>query len=88
MERIASEKPDVILLDWLLPLMDGGEVLQKLGAETDTAGIAIIVISGQPEPEHVDPRIQCWLMKPVSVDDLVAHIMDTPHPPADERRVS
>src|SRR2546425_12281388 len=32
-ERIAHEKPDVILLDWVMPLMDGGEVLNKLSSE-------------------------------------------------------
>lgn len=75
-ERITDgEKPDVILLDWLMPLMDGGEVLTRLGSEW-TASMTIIVISGQPAPPpgKLDPRIQCWLTKPVSVDDLVTHI--------------
>src|SRR5438477_8667663 len=40
-ERISREKPDVILLDWVMPLMDGGEVLNKLN---DT-GLSVIVIS-------------------------------------------
>ena len=71
-ERISSgEKPDVILLDWLMPLMDGGEVLTRLG---DADGATVIVISGQPAPAESDPRIQCWLTKPVSIDDLVEHI--------------
>lgn len=75
-ERIASEKPDVILLDWLMPLMDGGEVLTRLSGDSGTASIPIIVISGQPAPpaDKLDPRIQCWLTKPVSVDDLVERI--------------
>jgi CheY-like chemotaxis protein len=73
-ERISSgEKPDVILLDWLMPLMDGGEVLTRLGHDDD---VTIIVISGQPEPPKgtLDSRVQCWLTKPVSIDDLVEHI--------------
>jgi len=78
MERIASEKPDVILLDWLLPLMDGGEVLARLAGDDGMAAVPIIVISGQPAPEHVDPRIRCWLTKPVSVDDLVERINSGP----------
>ena len=74
-ERIASgEKPDVILLDWLMPLMDGSEVLERLGGDHDTASIPIIVISGQQRPEQLDRRIQCWMTKPVSIDDLVAQI--------------
>jgi CheY-like chemotaxis protein len=76
-ERIASgEKPDVILLDWLMPLMDGGEVLSRLGWDDGMAAIQVIVISGQPSPppETLDPRIQFWLTKPVSVADLVTYI--------------
>lgn len=74
-ERIISgEKPDVILLDWLMPLMDGREVIERLGVDRDTAHIPIIVISGQLAPERLDRRIQCWLTKPVSVDDLVTEI--------------
>jgi len=71
-ERIRAERPDVILLDWLMPLMDGGEVL----ARVDTNGIPIIVISGQPAPpdEDRDRRIVSWLTKPVTIDELVEQI--------------
>jgi CheY-like chemotaxis protein len=81
-ERIARERPDVILLDWLMPLMDGGEVLRHL-AQDGAATIPIIVISGQPAPARLDPHIQRWLTKPVSVDELVTEIerprMAAPH---------
>jgi DNA-binding response OmpR family regulator len=74
-ERIDAEKPDVILLDWLMPLMNGSEVLSKM-SDQGNGSIPIIVISGQPEPpdEERDPRILCWLTKPVSIDELVEHI--------------
>src|SRR5437870_8938542 len=49
LDRISSEKPDIVLLDWLMPLMDGGEVLDRL-ALSDGPAIPIIVISGQPAP--------------------------------------
>lgn len=75
-ERIESERPDVILLDWLMPLMDGGEVLDRLSKERNVPIIPIIVISGQPAPKDapLDPRIRCWLTKPVSIDELVTQI--------------
>ena len=72
-ERISSEKPDVVLLDWLMPLMDGGEVLRKL-SENGNRTVPVIVISGQPAPDELDPRIRCWLTKPVSIEDLVTEI--------------
>jgi CheY-like chemotaxis protein len=75
-ERIASEQPDVVLLDWLMPLMGGGDVLDRVSLSSDERRIPIIVISGQPAPPPnlLDPRIQSWLTKPVSIDDLVAEI--------------
>jgi CheY-like chemotaxis protein len=48
-ERIAHEKPDIILLDWVMPLMDGEEVLNKI-SENGSGGVPIIVISGQKAP--------------------------------------
>src|SRR2546427_1756282 len=72
-ERIDAERPDVILLDWLMPLMDGGQVLLKL-SENGNTGIPIIVISGQSAPENRDPRIRNWLTKPVTIDELVLEI--------------
>src|SRR5881392_3573394 len=63
-ERISSERPDVVLLDWLMPLMDGSEVLDKLS--DNAAGTSIIVISGQPAPAELDPRIRSWMCKPIT----------------------
>ena len=74
-ERIDIERPDVILLDWLMPLMGGGEVLRKL-SENGSASIPIIVISGQPAPpaDQLDARIRTWLTKPVTIDEVVLQI--------------
>jgi CheY-like chemotaxis protein len=71
-ERIQEEQPDVIVLDWLMPLMDGGEVLSRVS----TNGIPIIVISGQPAlaDDARDPRIVTWLTKPVTIEELVEQI--------------
>ena len=73
-DRVASERPDYLLLDWMMPLMDGGEVVQRLEGEGKNSDIEIIVISGQPAPEALPPRIRSWLMKPLTVDDLVAEM--------------
>jgi CheY-like chemotaxis protein len=73
-ERISSERPDVILLDWLMPLMDGPEVLERLSG--GAADASIIVISGQPAPQQLDPRIQSWMCKPITIDELVTEIVE------------
>lgn len=71
-ERIRSEKPDVVLLDWLMPLMDGRQMLDHL--DSADGDVPIIVISGEPAPSALDPRVQCWLTKPVTIEELVQEI--------------
>jgi len=55
--------------------MDGGEVLTRLREAINT-DIPVIVVSGHPQPEHAqaDPRIQSWLTKPISIEELVTEI--------------
>jgi len=74
-ERAKEEKPDIILLDWVMPLMDGAEVLNKL-SEGEPNAAPVIVISGHapPSARETDRRVVRWLSKPVSIDDLVAEI--------------
>src|SRR5688572_21699990 len=76
-DRVASERPDYILLDWLMPLMDGQEVVEKLSTTDQSDPIAIIVISGQPAPTALPGGIRSWLTKPLTVEDLVSEITRT-----------
>ena len=73
-DRVASEHPDYILLDWMMPLMDGNEVVQRLDSQDATGDIEIIVISGQPAPHSLPRRIRSWLTKPLTVDELVSEM--------------
>lgn len=73
-ERVATERPDYMLLDWLMPLMDGNEVVKRLSGDDGASDIEIIVISGEPAPSSLPPRIHSWLTKPLTVDELVSEI--------------
>jgi len=77
-ERVTTERPDIILLDWLMPLMDGGEVVARLDGQDGTSDIEIIVISGQPAPPAIPPRVRSWLTKPLTIDDLVVEMSREP----------
>ena len=73
-DRVASERPDYILLDWMMPLMDGREVVERLDAQSGTGDIEILVISGQPAPPNLPTRVRTWLTKPLTVDELVSEM--------------
>ncbi|HVE70704.1 MAG TPA: response regulator [Thermoanaerobaculia bacterium] len=73
-DRVATERPDYILLDWMMPLMDGREVVERLDGQDGTRDIEIIVISGQPAPNALPRRIRSWLTKPLTVDELVTEM--------------
>ena len=73
-DRVATERPDFILLDWLMPLMDGREVVERLDSQDGASDIEIIVISGQPAPTSLPQRVRTWLTKPLTVDELVSEI--------------
>ena len=51
LEKAARHNPDLILLDVIMPDMDGYEVLRRLRADPQTAQIAVIFISGLDRPE-------------------------------------
>lgn len=53
-EKVSKERPDLILLDLILPGMDGFEVLRKVKGEEATKDIPVIIISNLGQKEDVD----------------------------------
>ncbi len=54
LEKVIKEKPDLVILDINMPVMDGYEVCRKLRSNPDTARTSIIILSSRGE---VDPNI-------------------------------
>ncbi len=50
---IQKHKPDVVLLDLMMPGMDGFEVCQRSKADESTRHIPIIFLTAQPQPASV-----------------------------------
>lgn len=46
LEKVMSEKPDLIILDIVMPMKDGFTVCQQLKSNPDTANIPVIMLTG------------------------------------------
>jgi CheY-like chemotaxis protein len=53
LERVAEERPDVILLDWMMPDMDGYETCKRLKADPATAAIPVIFLTARVQEAEV-----------------------------------
>lgn len=77
-ETAIKTLPDVILLDAIMPEMDGFEVCEKLKKHADTSQIPIIFMTGLTETEHVVKAFQAggsdYITKPIRIQEVLARI--------------
>ena len=68
-------RPDLILLDVMMPDMDGYDVLRQLRAQAETAAIPVIFLSALSEPADVQRGLRLgaadFVSKPVSPEALL-----------------
>jgi CheY-like chemotaxis protein len=65
--------PDLIVVDYRLPDLSGGEVCRRLKEDSSTAWIPIIVVTGTPEALRADGcEVDAILTKPCQIDTLIA----------------
>ncbi|NWF63748.1 MAG: response regulator [Chloroflexi bacterium] len=71
---IAKEKPDLILLDVMMPDISGLEVLRYIRREPELASIPVIILSAKSMPSDIRTGIEAgaslYLTKPVGFQDL------------------
>jgi DNA-binding response OmpR family regulator len=58
LDMAKKKQPDIILLDILLPKMDGFTVLEKLKADSATADIPVILLTNLGQKDDVDKGLQ------------------------------
>ena len=73
-----EEKPDLVLLDWMLPLLSGIEVCRQLRRMTETRSVPIIMLTARGEEgdklRGLDSGADDYITKPFSPSELVARI--------------
>jgi two-component system, OmpR family, phosphate regulon response regulator PhoB len=75
---VADDRPDLVLLDWMLPLMSGLEVCRQLRRQPATSNIPIIMLTARGEEgdriRGLDAGADDYVAKPFSPSELVARI--------------
>lgn len=78
LERIRSDAPEFLILDSMMPVMGGAEVLRRLRAEGRPDSMKIIVLTTLSMEKHVVSVLKLgasdFLSKPFSPDELVARL--------------
>ena len=76
--RVVDERPDVILLDWMLPGGSGLELLRRLKRSDTTAGIPVIMLTAKTTQDNVIQGLEVgaddYITKPFAPRELIARI--------------
>jgi len=94
--RLEEQKPDLIILDIMMPQMDGMEVLERLNGTAETSSIPVILLTAKVQ---YDDLIECYklaadyyIMKPFNSTQLINGINyvfsgDQKHLPTHSKRM-
>jgi two-component system phosphate regulon response regulator PhoB len=78
LEKVKKVKPDLVLLDWMLPGLDGLDVLRRLKAESSTANVPVMMLTAKSEESDIVLGLEMgaadYITKPFSNKVLVARV--------------
>lgn len=74
----AAEKPSIIVLDAMMPVMDGFETLRRLKADPELKGITVVMLTALKRDEDIVSALKLgaadYLAKPFNPDELVVRL--------------
>jgi two-component system response regulator ResD len=78
LDKVRKNQPDVVLLDVMMPGMDGFTVCEKLRSEAATAELPIIMLSAKTDLDSINKGLRVgatvYLTKPISPEELTQHV--------------
>ena len=95
LEKVKEDRPDLIVLDVMMPEMTGFEVLDALKKDPETEGIPVIMLTARAQDSDVlrgwQSGVECYLTKPFNPMELIAfvkRIFSMEEGIADEKRIT
>ncbi len=95
LEKVKEDRPDLIVLDVMMPEMTGFEVLDVLKKDPETENIPVIMLTARAQDSDVlrgwQSGVECYLTKPFNPMELIAfvkRIFSMEEGIADEKRIT
>jgi CheY-like chemotaxis protein len=82
LEIMARERPDLVLMDVMMPGIDGREAYRQLRSNPEHRDVPVVMMSAGVRPIRLDPSIAGFMAKPFDVTqlvELVARLIGHPH---------
>lgn len=78
LEKVKANKPNLIVLDIMMPYLDGFEVLQALRRNQETRNIPVIFLTAKNNDMDIfkgwQAGVNCYLIKPFNPSELVKYV--------------
>ena len=78
LKKVSEDKPDMVILDVMMPRMDGFEVLKKLQADEDTKDIPVIMLTAKAQDADIfkgwSSGVSSYLTKPFNPRELLTFV--------------
>ena len=76
LKKLAGDPPDLVTLDLNMPLIDGGEVLERMRSDLRGASVPVLILSGAMEAPEWARRFKnvSFLRKPFEVSQLMRRV--------------
>ncbi|MBK8903235.1 MAG: response regulator [Anaerolineaceae bacterium] len=80
LQKVQESKPDIMILDVMMPHMDGLTVCRKIRSNPQTADLPIVMLSGKTHLNAVEEGMEAganrYLAKPMSRNDLIQSLRE------------
>ncbi len=73
LEKVAEERPDLVLTDYMMPVMDGAGLLKALADDPGLKGVPVVLMSSLPEASVAErcSGYAMFLRKPFKIFDVI-----------------
>ena len=69
---MGQERPDLVVLDYMMPVLNGGDVLRQMREQPTLADVPVIMVSAAPRAvEEANLEFDAFLSKPFDVAELL-----------------